>query len=67
MNNIIIKGFNAINKIITKGYAQFNGGISVKICRLHAKVFISHHLKAREFISHSLHSKKYISQLVKSI
>lgn len=56
-NNIIVKGFNVLNKLITQGYAQLNGGISVKICHLKVRPFIDQRLKVKQFISQSLRAK----------
>lgn len=57
-SNVIIKGFNALQKLITRGYGKFTPyGISVKFCRVYTKPFVDQKAYTNPFISQKVSTK----------
>lgn len=65
-NNVVIKGFNALRKVITQGYSQFTGGVSVRICRLYTRKYICQNLNSNNFICQSLETDNFICQRLRT-
>lgn len=58
-NNVVIKGFNSLRKLITRGYSELESaiGISVRICRLSNQKFIDLKVYTKSFISQSVKTR----------
>lgn len=59
--NPVIRGFNAVGKLIVRGYAQLKAsGEKVKICRLWTQPYVCMALSDNPFMSLKVSAENYI-------